>query len=185
LEYIRAFISVDIIEEEILNKVEGIQRDLLATEADLKLVSRSNMHFTLKFLGQIQVNMVEEIFELIKTLDSKSFELEVYGLGCFTPKYPRVIWIGANKGAEELKKLQAQLDAKLRKLGFKPDREKYVPHATIARVKSGKNKAQLLEVVSKYKDFIFGEMKVNCITLKKSTLTPKGPIYENLKECFI
>jgi 2'-5' RNA ligase len=37
-----------------------------------------------------------------------------------------------------------------------------------------------MEIVNQYTNKEFGRFQVKAIKLKKSTLTPKGPIYENL-----
>ncbi|RLI86966.1 MAG: RNA 2',3'-cyclic phosphodiesterase, partial [Archaeoglobales archaeon] len=39
---------------------------------------------------------------------------------------------------------------------------------------------RLMRAIEKYRDFEFGEMVVDCFKLKRSILTPKGPIYEDL-----
>jgi 2'-5' RNA ligase len=53
---------------------------------------------------------------------------------------------------------------------------------TIARVRSGRNKAQLAEFVTENANYDFGTIKAECLRLKKSDLTPKGPIYSTLKD---
>jgi 2'-5' RNA ligase len=63
-----------------------------------------------------------------------------------------------------------------------PDRKGFSPHLTIARVKSGRNKAELLRFLEKNVKYDFGIMKAECLRLKRSELTPKGPIYSTLRE---
>jgi 2'-5' RNA ligase len=53
---------------------------------------------------------------------------------------------------------------------------------TIARVRSGRNKAQLAKCLMENANFEFGVVKANCLRLKRSDLTPKGPIYTTLRE---
>jgi 2'-5' RNA ligase len=48
-------------------------------------------------------------------------------------------------------------------------------------MKSGKNKNQVKSTIEEFEDIEIGEMEVTQISLKKSTLTPQGPIYEDLK----
>jgi 2'-5' RNA ligase len=70
----------------------------------------------------------------------------------------------------------------MRALGFEPDTHGFSPHLTIALVRSGANKQRLAEVVSKETDYDFGPIKANCLRLKKSQLSPRGPTYSTLKE---
>ncbi len=74
------------------------------------------------------------------------------------------------------------LDEKLSKLGFERERRRYQPHLTICRVRSGKNKDQLAEELLRLSDYVFGEISVDRVSLKKSVLTPSGPIYTTLAE---
>jgi 2'-5' RNA ligase len=53
---------------------------------------------------------------------------------------------------------------------------------TIARVKSGKNKAELARFIGENANFEFGTVRAECLRLKRSDLTPRGPVYSTLKE---
>jgi 2'-5' RNA ligase len=81
-----------------------------------------------------------------------------------------------------LRDIFEQVEPKLRQIGMTPDNKGFSPHLTIARVRSGRNKAELGNAVSKMKDLNFGKMPITCVRLKKSTLTPKGPIYTTIHE---
>ena len=83
---------------------------------------------------------------------------------------------------EQIGKIANKIDEQIAKLGFEKEKRGFSAHLTIARVKSAKNKEKLLQVIGKYKDIEFGNFKVDSIKLKKSELTPKGPIYTTLKE---
>jgi 2'-5' RNA ligase len=151
--------------------------------ADLKLVKPQNIHLTVRFLGNISPHMVDSVYEEMKQVSFAPFTVELVGLGVF-PKlsYPRVVWAGIRRGADELTNVFEQLEPRLRELGFKPDNKGFSPHLTIARVRGGRNKAMLAEVIRQNEDYDFGKVKAECLKLKKSDLTPRGPIYTTLKE---
>ncbi len=156
---------------------------LAKTGADLKLVKPQNIHLTVRFLGNISLPMVDAIHEEMKQVSFAPFEVELRGLGAFPRlSYPRVVWAGIKKGADELVKIFEQLEPRLRGLGFKPDMKGFSPHLTIARVRSGRNKAQLAKLVGELENYDFGAVKAECLRLKKSVLTPRGPIYTTLRE---
>jgi 2'-5' RNA ligase len=71
---------------------------------------------------------------------------------------------------------------RLRRLSFKPDFRGFRPHLTIARVKTGHNRNELLERLKQLEDSEFGLVKAECLELKRSVLTPHGPIYSILGE---
>ena len=180
---IRSFFAFDIEDAVIVRRLSKVQGMLANTGADLKLVKPQNIHLTVRFLGDIPPPMVDSIYEEMKHLSFAPFEIELRGLGAF-PKlsHPRVVWAGIKKGANELTDVFEQLEPRLRGLGFKPDTKGFSPHLTIARVRTGRNKARLVELVRELEDYEFGTIKVECLRLKKSDLTPRGPIYTNVRE---
>ncbi|MGQ9460111.1 MAG: RNA 2',3'-cyclic phosphodiesterase [Candidatus Bathyarchaeaceae archaeon] len=182
-ETIRSFIAFDIDSELVLKRLSEAQNMLMNTGADLKLVNPQNIHVTMRFLGNISPPMVDSIHEEMKKISFSPFEIELKGLGAFPNlKYARVVWAGIRKGADNLRDIFNQLEPRLRKLGFKPDPKGFSPHLTIARVKTGRHKAELIKCVEDMADYEFGIIKADCLRLKKSVLTPKGPIYTTLRE---
>jgi 2'-5' RNA ligase len=180
---IRSFLAFDIEDQTILRRLTEAQAMLANTGANLRLVNPQNIHLTVRFLGDINPFMVEAIHEEMKQISFTPFTVELEGLGAFPkPNYPRVIWAGIRKGAKEVRKVFEQLEPRLRGLGFKPDTKGFTAHLTIARVRTGRNKAILIERVRELEDYEFGIVKAKCLRLKKSDLTPRGPIYTNLRE---
>lgn len=180
---IRSFLAFDIEDQTVLRRLTKVQSILTNTRADLKLVKPENIHLTVRFLGNTQEALVDAIHEEMKQISFSPFIVKLEGLGVF-PKlsYPRVIWAGIKKGANELKDIFEQIEPRLRGLGFKPDHKGFSPHLTIARVKTGRNKIGLADQVKELEDYEFGPVKVECLRLKKSDLTPRGPIYTNLRD---
>jgi 2'-5' RNA ligase len=183
LEQIRSFIAFDIIEQPVLKNFANVQNMLVETGADLRLVSPENIHITLRFLGNIAPAMVDQIHGEMEQVEFKPFEVSIKGLGAF-PNLRRinVVWVGIRKGANELRNMFEQLEPRLQNLGFKRDVKGFSPHLTIARVKTGRNKAVLAKLLMELEDYEFGSVKAECLKLKKSVLTPQGPIYSVLKE---
>jgi 2'-5' RNA ligase len=182
-ETIRSFIAFDIDSELVLKRLSEAQNTLINTGADLKLVNPQNIHVTMRFLGNISAPMVDSIHEEMKQIAFTPFEIELKGLGAFPSlKYARVVWAGIRKGADELMNVFNQLEPRLRRLGFRPDPKGFSPHLTMARVKTGRHKAELVKCVEDLVDYEFGIIKADYLRLKKSVLTPKGPIYTTLRE---
>ena len=180
---IRAFFSFDIEDQTVIRRLTQVQGRLVNTGAHLKSVKPENIHLTIRFLGDTSPAMVDAIHEEMKQISFSPFTVELRGLGAF-PKltYPRVVWAGITKGAQELKDVFGQLEPRLRGLGFKPDNKGFSPHLTIARVRTARNKAQLIKQIQEMEDYEFGTVTAKCLRLKKSDLTPRGPIYSTLRE---
>lgn len=180
---IRSFLAFDIENETVMNRLAAAQQLLVKTGADLKLVKLRNIHVTIRFLGNITPATVDKIFEEMKQVKFFPFNVQIKGLGAFpNSNYPRVIWAGIATGVEQLKSVFNQLETRLRGLGFTPDSRGFSPHLTIARVRSGRNRAQLTKFFAENADYDFGAINAKCLRLKKSELTPRGPVYSTLKE---
>lgn len=182
-ERIRSFIAFDIDDVQIMKRFSEAQQMLVGTGADLKLVKPENIHVTMRFLGNITFSVVDSIHEAMQNVSFSPFDVEIRSLGAF-PKlqYARVIWAGISKGAEQLNNISGQLEPKLRELSFRPEAKGFSPHLTIARVKSGRNKSELIHCLRNSVNYEFGVIRARCLRLKRSILTPKGPIYSTLKE---
>ncbi len=116
-------------------------------------------------------------------LTFQRFDIVINGIGAF-PNLRRinVIWVGVSSGADRLELLFQQLEPKLRQIGVARDDKGFNPHLTIARVKSNLNRDALAEYVSKFEAVEFGTISVSSLRLKKSMLTPEGPIYSTIHE---
>ena len=182
-ESIRSFIAFDIESEAVRKNLSTMQNLLAQTGADLKLVEPQNIHVTVRFLGDITPATAERIFTEMQQAQFTPFNVQITGLGAFPDlRYPRVVWAGITEGAEHLKIIFNQLEPRLRSLGFAPDPKGFNPHLTIARVKSGRNKAQLSEFLAKNANYAFGAIRAECLKLKRSDLTPRGPVYSMLRQ---
>jgi 2'-5' RNA ligase len=182
-ERIRSFIAVDLDDEAIKKEINRVQRDLEQTGAQLKIVDPKIMHFTFRFLGEVSTETIEMIKKAMNELAFERFDIAINGIGAF-PNLRRinVIWVGVSSGADRLEQLFQQLEPKLQQIGIARDDKGFNPHLTIARVKSNLNREALANYVSKFEAAKFGTISVSSLRLKKSTLTPKGPIYTTLHE---
>lgn len=182
-EQIRSFIAFDIDNDSVVNRIASAQKLLIQTNADLKLVEPKNIHVTVRFLGAINPEMVEKVYAAMENVKFTPFNIQLTGLGVFpTTNYPRVVWAGITDGADQLKSIFEQLEPQIHDLGFAPDPNGFSPHLTIARVRSGANKQRLVDLVQRQENFDFGIIRADSLRLKKSQLSPRGPVYSTLKE---
>ena len=180
-ESIRSFLAIEL-DEELVPKILDVQKEFKKTNTNIKYVPSKNMHFTLKFFGNIDSDMVDDISAAIEKVikNYSSFDLNIKNCGWKKKKNViKVLWLGLDEGSP-IKSLQKDLDKEFKKLGFKKERN-FISHLTIGRVKSPKNKKEIKETIEKLEDIEIGQMNVSKISLKKSTLTPQGPIYEDIK----
>lgn len=173
---LRTFIAVEL-PEKFVPEIEKIESML--NMQGIKLVEPKQVHITLKFLGNISEDKVEPIANALSQIKCKPFEARIKGVGVFPkPAYVRVIWLGAEGNFEAL---YSEVERVLQPFNFEKD-DRFSAHATLARVKVLKEKAALLERIKMLENAELGTMKVESIAFKKSTLMPKGPVYETLRE---
>lgn len=176
---VRAFISVDLPEEyhEKIAEIQSRFRDF-----KVKLVNPELVHITLKFLGDVEDDQIQEIAKSLDNIDCGPFHATIANIGVFPkPKYPKVVWLGAEG---DFKTLHDNVNSILKDFNFKDDNKKFSAHATIARVKhlSKNDKDLFLKTLEELEGIEIGTMWVDTVKLKKSTLTPQGPVYETLHE---
>jgi 2'-5' RNA ligase len=177
----RGFIAIEI---QPASSIIEFENSITKSGADVKLVEPQNIHLTLKFLGDTEESKIEAIDHSIKEslAGIKPFSLTLIGTGVFpNEKYVKVIWIGIKDG-DMLKTIAGALDEKLVTLGFPKEKRDFSPHLTIGRVKTARNKEQLLAVIKNHDTKKFLQQEIHSVTLKKSDLTTAGPIYTTLRE---
>jgi RNA 2',3'-cyclic 3'-phosphodiesterase len=168
---------------EVRESLMKAEEALKQTRADVRLVERENLHFTVKFLGEIPESMVEEVDRRVKTLALRRMEVDVRGMGAFPDaRRPRVVWAGVSPHdlASISSSGQQVIDA-LEGIG-ESDERGFHPHITLARVRSPRNLEALASMLRDYATRDFGRTPIAALKLKASTLTPGGPIYRDIKE---
>ena len=179
----RTFIAIEL-PEGIKRKISEVQEPLKKTDAFVSWVKPKNIHVTLKFLGEVPEEKIEEVFLATeKALEgAKPFSMSLKGMGGFPNlRRPRVIWIGAGSGQEELSGLAKRIEEEMEEIGFPRERRKFSAHFTIGRVKSPRNVEQLAQLVEST-DFQTEEIQVTEVVVMKSQLDPAGAIYTPLKK---
>ena len=171
----RTFVAIEVNNNNVLDSIQQVQSKL---NIKAKPVELHNMHFTVQFLGEISEEMLRKISDVLNGIEFSTFSVTFASIGAFPkPNSPRVIWVGVNDGVNKLEKLAETIRSKLSDVGFSPDK-KFKPHVTIFRVK---NRIEDLPTkLEKFSSYSFGKQEISEIKLKKSELTPNGPIYTDL-----
>lgn len=168
----RAFIAI-VFPASVKKEIRKIQA--LLPEFNGKKTELENLHLTLKFLGEIDEKKIEEVKHRLEKVKLNSFDVEIGGVGVFSEKVIRIVWLHL-KGAEELQK---KIDDCLADLFEKENR--FMSHITIARVKRVKEKKIFLDFLGSFKVKEV-EFNISKFFLIKSELFPSGAKYSTLKE---
>jgi 2'-5' RNA ligase len=177
----RAFVALEISDPKVLESMVAFQRELSATGVYLKIVERENLHFTVKFLGEITPDQAQTVDARLKRLRLGRVDVEVRGVGAFPNiSRPNVIWAGVPPEHEERVSPIAQgAIAALEGIGERDERP-FTAHVTLARVRFARRVNGLTSVLRSNIDRSFGEVRLVELKLKSSVLGPRGPTYTDI-----
>ncbi len=97
-------------------------------------VPPQNFHLTLRFIGEATRLEAEEIDFALAALRCRGFTFTLSGLGWFE-KAGRAssLWVGVERN-EALTRLQSKVETALHRIGLTPDKRRFIPHVTLARM---------------------------------------------------
>ena len=175
---IRTFVSVSV-PKEIVNIQSMLKSTVEPKGVKVRWVMNGKMHLTLKFIGNTTQgsvdNLNEALFNVVKS--AKVINLSISGTGAFPVKgRPNVLWLGIKGDIDELTQLTVNINNSLEPLGFITEKRDFLPHVTIARIKSNQKK---IPNISNYLNTTFTElpMKIVKISLVQSESFSKGTFY--------
>jgi RNA 2',3'-cyclic 3'-phosphodiesterase len=182
----RLFIAIDL--------PEGWTAALAQTQAllrrrgleQLRWVRPEGVHLTLKFLGSVDAALVDDLIAALRlaAAECSPFTLKLGSLGGFgPPSRPRVVWAGVNGDLYALTRLWRAVEAHVGPLGFPPERERFSPHLTLARVPDHSPRdlaASIAATLTANEPPLAGPLLVREIALMRSHLGPGGARYERL-----
>jgi len=179
----RVFLAIRFSGNKFLKQyINEIKSNLMAE--NIKWIEAGNVHITLKFFGPTAKKELEKIKKELELVlkNENSLQVNFNKLGVFGSKYqPRVLWMGMENVADILE-LQNKIAVALEGIGINADRQNFVPHLTIGRIKRLQSKKYFQSVVDRYKEFNSGSILIDRLYLYESILRKEGPEYRVLKE---
>ncbi len=168
--------------ETVISCVEELLLTLKTAGADVRWIRTGSMHLTIKFLGELNEQQVEEVKKTLQevVLSYSPFTFKVAGVGGFPNlRRPKVIWAGVSS-SKELVSLQKDIETALSGKGFEPGVREFIPHLTLGRIRSSSSIDQALSVLEKAGNRVFGKVEVNEVVLMESHLSPSGAKHTDL-----
>ena len=158
---------------------EEVQAELGALGGGLpnaSWVRPENLHMTLRFIGEVGEDVAEDIEAALQGIHARGFSMELCGLGFFSNgRNPRQIWVGVERNPA-LVHLQEKIESAVVRAGLPPERRKFIPHVTLARLR-GQNVPRLQAFLSTHEPFRKGPLAIDRFTLFSSKLSHNGSIY--------
>jgi len=186
MEQIRSFIAIEL-PDDLKRALIRLQEQLKSGKStSVKWVDPYSIHLTLKFLGNINTDIIGKISGALEEAvrGISPFHLETKGLGAFPSlKRVQVVWVGITGEVDRLSQLQQRIESSLATLGFVTESRPFAPHLTLARVRDRatpderQNLGQLIASTSLEGVY---SVDVNSVRLMRSQLTREGPIYSRI-----
>jgi 2'-5' RNA ligase len=177
---IRLFISIKI-PDETKDKILDVCRELSESSDLLKWEKPEKIHLTLKFIGEVEEELVSSIAKEIAFVEEyNSFNFNVTKFGFFYRNgVPSILWTGLQTD-ESINRLVEQLNQRLSIFSIPVERRKFKPHLTMLRLK--KNPGE--KFIIKFEEYSFDNWNFNSseITLIKSELFSTGAHYIDIKK---
>ncbi len=175
---VRAFVALEL-PSEIKDRLSEAQETLRNCSARLTLVEPALIHITLKFLGEVEEKKIPHVCAALRNVSFLQFPITMGALTVNNIKRPHTVWCTVSDGGEA-RRLFHQVDEVLAPLGIERETRLFTPHATLARVKTPD--PSLFTTLHTLEGKDFGGCVIPGMKLKKSTLTPRGPVHEDLLE---
>lgn len=176
----RLFVSFDI-PGEIKNEICEICDSIITSSKDYRWEKKEKLHFTLKFLGDVDNHKINSITEKLEEISSitKSISCEFKNFGLFyKSKIPKILWLGLKENIE-LINLRSKIENELSYIGYEKEQRLFKPHLTLLRIKEYYD----CKVLEKFNGLHYSGSNFigDQITLMKSELLKSGSVYKPIK----
>ena len=168
---IRLFVGLDLpgsLRERLTTLVGGLP--------GARWVPAENYHLTLRFIGEVPSWRAEEVDHALGVLRARGFELTLAGLGVFEKAgRSSALWVGAERNPS-LDHLRSKIETALQRAGLEPERRRFNPHVTLARVDAVAQE-RLASYVQAHNLFRADPLPVEHFTLFSSRLGKEASVY--------
>jgi len=182
---IRAFIAINL-PGTLKEAIAEVQRELKLCPGGqaIRWIPQSQIHLTLRFLGDVPVPEIEAIGRALNraTAGINPFQMSVAGVGCFPhARQPRIVWLGIEETTTTLEQLQQAINQETMAWG-QIDSRPFTPHLTLGRIKRehARDARRLTESLPAKTALKLGHCQVTQVDLMQSTLTSVGPEYSQV-----
>jgi 2'-5' RNA ligase len=187
---IRAFLAITL-PEGVLREVDAVEREVQRRAGEgarraVRWVVTSNLHLTLKFLGEASTANLNALSRVVEAITARHapFSFTVVGLGAFpNTRRPRVIWVGA-EAPPDLQELARAIEGETRRLGYPAEERPFTPHLTLGRISQNARPDEVnmvAKALGEMKVGSLGKVQVDALHLYRSELRPGGSVYTPLQ----
>ncbi len=169
---IRLFVALEL-QQFVRQRLAGLTWPM----AGARWVASENLHLTLRFIGDVDEAQADDIDDGLRRIRFDRFVLALEGAGQFgSSRGAQTLWAGVGGAEMELARLQAKIERAVVGAGVAPERRKFHPHVTLARLRRAKI-AKASEFVAAHAGLALGPIPVESFALMSSHLGRGGADY--------
>jgi len=158
--------------------VRDLLIDAMDDSPDLRWVGDEQLHLTLRFIGEVERPLANDIADALSTIRFPAFDLRIAGVGRFDRRSGGALWAGVEP-RKPVSQLAAKVDRACVQAGLEPERRAFHPHITLARY-SRRSAEQAGDFERKRADLSSEPFPVTRFILFESHLSRHGAHYEEV-----
>ena len=152
--------------------------DAMEDSADFRWQDEEQLHITLRFIGEVDRPVANDIADALGRIRSERFSLRIEGVGRFEQRNSGALWAGVEP-KEPLAALAVKVERLCQSVGLEPARRAFHPHITLARWK-GRRTRELESFLERRRGLRSEPFEVEEFTLFESRLSRHGAHYEEV-----
>lgn len=160
--------------EEIRELLLGAMDD----SADFRWQDDEQLHLTLRFVGEVERPVADDLAAELSRIHSPRFELRIMGVGRFEQRSSGALWAGVEPKAP-VAALAAKVERACLPVGLEPERRAFHPHITLARWK-GRRSHEVARFLERTRGLASEPFEVTEFILFESRLSRHGAHYEEV-----
>ena len=150
--------------------------DAMDDSADFRWQSDEQLHLTLRFIGEVDRPLAQDLADALAHIHTPSFDLRVSGVGRFEQRNSGALWAGVEP-KEPVVALAAKIERVCQQTGLEPERRAFHPHITLARWK-GRRSHEVARFLDRAHGLSSDQFRVSEFILFESRLSRHGSHYE-------
>ena len=159
-------------------EIRDLLIDAMDDSPDFRWQDDEQLHLTLRFVGEVDRPLADDLADALSTVRSPSFSIAVAGIGRFEQRSSGALWAAVEPKAP-VAALAAKVERVCQQVGLDPERRAFFPHITLARWK-GRRSREVADFLDRKRGLSSPPFEMNEFTLFESRLSRHGAHYETV-----
>ncbi len=156
--------------------IRDLLLDAMDDSADFRWQSEEQLHLTLRFVGEVERPLADDLAAGLAHIREQPFELRVAGTGRFEQRSSGALWAGVEPRVP-VAALAAKVERACLAVGLPAERRAFHPHITLARWK-GRRGHEVARFLERTRGLSSDPFEVRDFILFESRLSRHGAHYE-------